>query len=259
VLFVCQQGMKDYELLCQGTAFCVSTGGRPSSAGGANRASRVGRRRPLFVTCSHVMAPWRWRSYFTQPWLAYVEEKHAIRRIHLPTVRGVRRGPSLPVSPHSFSCASCRRPPETRMRTLSIALHGTFLPPLVYAADAAQADGGTTTCLVQSPVRLHPALDLCLFEPDQVSVCEKCWLATCCKVAYGGQARPTSCRACPIPPHRQDLDVDSHLELQAEPPEDQEVGVSCAELADSSEGVPVARTSCQPALRLCLHGPAPPQ
>lgn len=63
--------MAEYEILSRGTAFCVA------SATGES---------PVFVTCSHVIAPWRYPKYFQEPWLKFVNEKHIRCTVEIPEV-----------------------------------------------------------------------------------------------------------------------------------------------------------------------------
>jgi len=65
-----EQGMKEYELLSRGTAFCLSLPGPPPSP------SKV-----VLVTCSHVLAPYKWRQHFKEPWLEFVKNEHVECRI----------------------------------------------------------------------------------------------------------------------------------------------------------------------------------
>jgi hypothetical protein len=64
--------MKDYELLSRGTAFCLSQPGPLRSA------SKV-----VLVTCSHVLAPYKWRQHFKEPWLDFVKDEHVEYRIQV--------------------------------------------------------------------------------------------------------------------------------------------------------------------------------
>lgn len=67
-----EQGMKDYELLSQGTGFCLS--GPPALS------TKV-----ILLSCSHVLAPYRWQQYFKKPWLKFVKDEHVERRIKIWT------------------------------------------------------------------------------------------------------------------------------------------------------------------------------
>ncbi len=66
-----EQGMKEYELLSRGTACCLHRS--PSNASG----------RLVLVTCSHVLAPYKWRQHFKEPWLAYLDDKHVECRVQV--------------------------------------------------------------------------------------------------------------------------------------------------------------------------------
>eukprot|EP01041_Mallomonas_annulata_P000350 gene350-628_t len=59
-----EQGMKDFEILCRGSAFLI-----PSK-------SLTFPNRMHVVTASHVVAPWRWPKYFNAEWLQAVNEKN---------------------------------------------------------------------------------------------------------------------------------------------------------------------------------------
>lgn len=64
------QGMTEYELLSRGTAFCLSQPGPLPSAPEV-----------VLVTCSHVLAPYKWRQHFKEPWLDFVNDEHVEYRI----------------------------------------------------------------------------------------------------------------------------------------------------------------------------------
>jgi hypothetical protein len=59
-----------YEMLCRGTAFSVK-----SDTGRAH-----------LMTCSHIVAPWRWPKLYPLPWLKFVNEKHTLIVLHLTEV-----------------------------------------------------------------------------------------------------------------------------------------------------------------------------
>jgi hypothetical protein len=65
-----EQGMKEYEMLSRGTAFCLSLPGPPRAP------SKL-----VLVTCSHVLAPYKWRQHFKEPWLEFVKDEHVECRI----------------------------------------------------------------------------------------------------------------------------------------------------------------------------------
>lgn len=91
--------MKEYELLSRGTAFCLSLpSGPPSNV--------------VLVTCSHVLAPYRWRQHFKEPWLEYVKDEHVECRIQAWD-QGGRLGPEtrmrgLPIYHHSLDLCILR-------------------------------------------------------------------------------------------------------------------------------------------------------
>lgn len=41
------------------------------------------------MTCSHVVAPYRWTEHFREPWLEFVKDVHIECRLQLWRVRGV--------------------------------------------------------------------------------------------------------------------------------------------------------------------------
>lgn len=73
------QGMKEYEPLSRGTAFCIK-----SKAGSSGTSSR---RQRVVVTCSHVVAPYRWPWHFKEPWLEFVKDAHIECRLQVWRVR----------------------------------------------------------------------------------------------------------------------------------------------------------------------------
>jgi hypothetical protein len=79
--------MKSHELLSRGTAFCLlhnpqhSPSSPPPAAAAAASASSSNNL--VLVTCSHVVAPYRWRSYFKESWLEFVKDAHIECQVQL--------------------------------------------------------------------------------------------------------------------------------------------------------------------------------
>jgi len=59
--------MKEWEILSRGTCFYLE------------RQKTVGVKvvkNKFFLTCSHIVAPWKWPNYYSDDWLKYVNESH---------------------------------------------------------------------------------------------------------------------------------------------------------------------------------------
>ena len=72
-----EQGMKDMEILCRGSAFIVRSQ-TPSFL-----------RKYHVLTASHVVAPWRFPKYYPDEWLQFVNEKHTHYTVELRHDDGV--------------------------------------------------------------------------------------------------------------------------------------------------------------------------
>jgi hypothetical protein len=131
-VIVCQ-GMKEYEILSRGTAFCVHTGERHAS-------------RPYFVTCAHVVAPWKYPQHFQEPWLRFVNESHIKCIIELPQV-SLCSGLYLDIVMKYLFCL------EADVCSASITCRLQV------------GSGGTSWGSVAAPpIHFHDALDVCAFR-----------------------------------------------------------------------------------------------
>ena len=72
-----EQGMKDMEILCRGSAFLVRS------------QSSSFRHKYHVLTASHVVAPWRFPKYYPDEWLQFVNEKHTHYTVELRHDDGV--------------------------------------------------------------------------------------------------------------------------------------------------------------------------
>mmetsp|Transcript_28560 Transcript_28560/g.37391 ORF Transcript_28560/g.37391 Transcript_28560/m.37391 type:complete len:288 (+) Transcript_28560:301-1164(+) len=66
-----EQGMKEYEILSRGTCFYISK--RLKEKEKADTTYQTNR---LFLTCAHIVAPWKWPNYYPEEWLQFVNESH---------------------------------------------------------------------------------------------------------------------------------------------------------------------------------------
>ena len=74
-----EQGMKDMDILCRSSAFIVPVQNKEIFS---EKSFHV-------VTCSHVVAPWKWPNYYPAEWLQAVNESHTYYTVELRQNDGV--------------------------------------------------------------------------------------------------------------------------------------------------------------------------
>jgi hypothetical protein len=71
--------MKQMEILCRGSAFLIPV---------KDKSNKLGKSFHL-VTCSHIVAPWKWRNYYPQDWVQAVNQSHTYYTAELRHEDGV--------------------------------------------------------------------------------------------------------------------------------------------------------------------------
>lgn len=71
--------MKQMEILCRGSAFLVPV---------KDKSNKLGKAFHL-ITCSHIVAPWKWKNYYPQDWLQAVNQSHTYYTAELRHEDGV--------------------------------------------------------------------------------------------------------------------------------------------------------------------------
>lgn len=111
--------MKDFEILSRSSAFLVPSFVRsspnpssppPAASSLPTASSDPSKSHVPFVfqhnyhvlTSSHVVAPWKWRKYYSDPWLEFVDEKHTFYTIEVRHDNGVfeTQAELIPISFH---------------------------------------------------------------------------------------------------------------------------------------------------------------